>query len=326
MGLRNCLKDRGHWCGALNLTRHRSEPTEDLFYPSSAMEVMGLLRRLDYDVVHLHVGGTFQPRLTLLALVASALPGSRSVFTFHSGGYPSSPEGRATTPKSLRAFALRRFDACVAVNPEILAWFGQCGVDEARAHLIYPHSIPELSGGALRADVESFFDTHTRVLTTVGLLEPEYDLSLQIRSMEELRTAHPELGLLIVGSGSLEEALRREIEESPHAEHILLAGDVDHQDTLSAIRRSAAFLRTTHYDGDSISVREALHMGVPVIASENGMRPEGCVLFPPKDQRAFEHEVLALLAGSGSEPTTDTAVTDETSNLEAVVQLYEALL
>ena len=39
-----------------------------------------------------------------------------------------------------------------------------------------------------------------------------------------------------------------------------------------AMSRITIFLRTTLYDGDSISVREALHLGVPVIASDNGMR------------------------------------------------------
>ncbi len=46
-------------------------------------------------------------------------------------------------------------------------------------------------------------------------------------------------------------------------------------------------LRTTWYDGDAISVREALHFGVPVIASDNGMRPEGTHLIPARDLEAL---------------------------------------
>jgi glycosyltransferase involved in cell wall biosynthesis len=41
------------------------------------------------------------------------------------------------------------------------------------------------------------------------------------------------------------------------------------------------FLRPTLEDGDSISVREALSLGVPVVASRVGARPAGAILFQP---------------------------------------------
>ena len=49
---------------------------------------------------------------------------------------------------------------------------------------------------------------------------------------------------------------------------------------LRAIWDADVFLRTTLYDGDSVAVREALHLGTPVVATDNGMRPEGVRLFP----------------------------------------------
>ncbi|WP_150306246.1 glycosyltransferase family 4 protein [Pseudomonas saliphila] len=39
------------------------------------------------------------------------------------------------------------------------------------------------------------------------------------------------------------------------------------------------FLRLTPTDGDSVSVREALYFGCPVIASNAAARPEGCMLY-----------------------------------------------
>ena len=52
-------------------------------------------------------------------------------------------------------------------------------------------------------------------------------------------------------------------------------------------------LRTTLYDGDAVSVREALWIGTPVIASDNGMRPEGVRLVPKEDAAYYESEVKA---------------------------------
>ena len=60
-------------------------------------------------------------------------------------------------------------------------------------------------------------------------------------------------------------------------------------------------LRTTWYDGDALSVREALHFGLPVIATDNGMRPAGVRLIPPRDLK----ELLAAIDDAlGSLPPT----------------------
>ena len=85
-----------------------------------------------------------------------------------------------------------------------------------------------------------------------------------------------------------------------YAEHVLLCGDVPHAITMTAISRAELMLRTTLYDGDAVSVREALHLGTPVIASDNGMRPAGVHLIPKSDLqallRAIEETTGAALA------------------------------
>ena len=120
----------------------------------------------------------------------------------------------------------------------------------------------------------------------MGLLEPEYDLPLQIDAMAEVLARHPNAGLAIVGSGSREESLRERIDAKPYRDRILLCGDVAHEATLRAIAASDVVLRTTLYDGDSVSVREALAFGKPVIATDNGMRPAGVRLMPARDGEA----------------------------------------
>ena len=48
---------------------------------------------------------------------------------------------------------------------------------------------------------------------------------------------------------------------------------------IRVIERSDILLRLTHTDGDSLSVKEALDMGVPVLASDVVSRPDGTCLF-----------------------------------------------
>jgi glycosyltransferase involved in cell wall biosynthesis len=92
------------------------------------------------------------------------------------------------------------------------------------------------------------------VLTSVGGLEPEYDVPLQIDALRHVRERHPDAGLVVIGGGRLEADLRRRVEALPYRRDVLLCGDVPHAATLRVIERSDVLLRTTLYDGDSIAV------------------------------------------------------------------------
>ncbi|HEX3741123.1 MAG TPA: glycosyltransferase family 4 protein [Terriglobales bacterium] len=319
------LRQSGVTCDVMNLTRFRRPSGDGIFYPSNSLEVLAHLVSHRYDIIHLHIGGRIFLRQLGLAIACSGLPKSHSVLTFHSGGYPSSEEGRSAHPRTLRAFALRRFDRIIAVNAEIAAFFERLGVRPDRVRLISPHAPPARVGtpAGLPPAVEKFFGDHQPLLITVGLLEPEYDLALQIEAMKFVREKWPKAGLLIAGSGSLHEALGQHIEQQPYAEHVLLYGDLPHAATLEAITRADLMLRATWYDGDALSVREALHFGLPVIATDNGMRPAGVRLIPPRDLK----KLLAAIDDALAKPATngESPAPPDNSNLTAVLDLYREL-
>lgn len=334
VAIRRGLRERGHECLVVNVTRHRKEERDEVYYPETPAQLLALLRRLRYDIIHLHVGGDVPLRLAALAFACATLGRGRSVLTFHSGGFPSSPEGLRARPASLRGFVFRRFDRIIAVNPRIGELFGRYGVEPARVRLICPHAATDPRPGAeLPPALREFFGAHGQVLLTVGLLEEHYDLALQIDVLGRVRERFPSAGLVIIGSGSIEEELRRRIASKPYAGHVLLCGDVEHDATLRAISESDVFLRTTFYDGDSISVREALHVGVPVVATRTELRPEGVRLVPVGDGAALAEAITSELAGAASrkvdESVADKNLGDENvadENVAAVVELYEELL
>jgi glycosyltransferase involved in cell wall biosynthesis len=312
-------------CAVINITRNRQVDADDVYYPENAVQLLGLLLRLKYDVLHLHLGGMLSRRLLSLGLVCTLQPGSTSVMTFHSGGYPSTPEAQATGPNSFAGFVLRRFKGLIGVNPEILNFFHKLGVPPERTRLIYPHAFltQEAPSGPLPEPLQSFFTQHNPVLISVGLLEPEYDLPLQIEAIGQVRKKFPKAGLIMIGSGSLEQELRRRIAAQPDASHILLSGDVPHAATMQAISQASVMLRTTLYDGDAVSVREALHLGTPVIATDNGMRPAGVCLIPKSNMPAV---LLAIEKQLMLPPLHRTSSAPDESNLNAVLALYRHLL
>jgi glycosyltransferase involved in cell wall biosynthesis len=102
-----------------------------------------------------------------------------------------------------------------------------------------------------------------------------------------------------------------------------MAGDVDHEVALNLIDACDVLIRTTLYDGDAISVREALFLETPVIATDNGMRPDGVHLIPIGDAAGLAETVKMLTKGSKKVKGDRLA---DRSNLRAVVALYEEIL
>jgi glycosyltransferase involved in cell wall biosynthesis len=209
VAIRNYLRARGIAAPVINLTRNRRRNSDDVYYPQSARQVLRLLRQIPADIIHIHIGGLLSARLLALCAMCSLLPRRRVVLTFHSGGYPSKVAGDRIHPWSLRGLVFRRLDAVIAVNAEIGTLFARLGVAPSRIHQICPYSPVSVRDEiAVPEPLRSFCEAHSPLLTTVGLLEPEYDLPLQVRTLQALRQQLPGAGLVIVGSGSLESELR----------------------------------------------------------------------------------------------------------------------
>jgi glycosyltransferase involved in cell wall biosynthesis len=327
VAIRRYLLKRQIPCPVISIVRSTPAGEDDVYHPRTVLQLFRLLYRLHYDIVHLHFGGKLSPRVLGLMAVCCLLPRTNSVMTFHSGGYPSSKQGRSARRWMLRSFVLRRFGRIIAVNREILDFLLRLGVSADRVRLIPPHSIGGDGTGKtelLPLPLEPFFRSHRPVIISVGLLEPEYDLGMQIDLIRTIRTRFPLVGLVIVGSGSLEFQLRAQINSKDYASDILLCGDVPHNATLEAIRKSNVMIRTTLYDGDALSVREALHLGTPVIASDNGMRPKGVRLIPPSNPVALCRALEQTL--EDPRPSMAELSCPDEQNLEAVLSLYDELL
>lgn len=330
MAIRGFLQRHGHRCSAINLTGNRQPDRDGLFFPRTGAAVLRLIVRLRPDILHLHIGGHLPWRLVALAGICSIWPGARTVLTFHSGGYPTSDEGRRLTSRSLKARVLQRFDRVIAVNDDIKSFLVRCGVREDRVRVVSPYASEPPYQGLLPERLERFLTAHSPVLVTIGLLEPEYDLELQIDVLGGLLQRYPRTGLLMLGSGSLERTLRERLDRTPFRDHVLLYGDLAHDVTLAVLRRAQVFLRTTRYDGDALSVREALALGVPVVATRTALRPAGPRLVDVGDRRGLDAAVRECLAepdavrhGRASTTLHPDREEDDTRNLTAVMRLYE---
>jgi glycogen synthase len=321
LAIQDELLENGHESSIISITRAETIGVEkNVYHPRTPLELLGLIRRLKYDILHLHIGGNLPLRVQFLILACGLLARGKRVLTFHSGGYAVSEEGKNASSRTLPGFAFRRFDKIIVVNQLMTEMFEKFGVEKERIELIYPFVLNRPKEGVeIPAKFEEFWKRHKTILITVGLLETDYDLPQQIDVLEKF----PEAGLVIIGSGSLENDLREMIAAKPYAERILLAGDTDREVVLHLIARADLMLRTTVFDGDAISVREALFLGTPVIATDNGMRPAGVRLIPVGDISALEKACAEEFDKTERNAPSNE---DGSENIRKVVRLYEKLL
>jgi glycogen(starch) synthase len=107
------------------------------------------------------------------------------------------------------------------------------------------------------------------------------------------------------------------VKQAGLAESVRFLGDVDHEMCLALMARSDVFVRPTFRDGDSVSVREAVSMGIPVVASNVGTRPPETLLFEPGDSQALAFQIERALE---RRPSVGIA---EVSGVQALMRLYE---
>jgi glycosyltransferase involved in cell wall biosynthesis len=157
-----------------------------------------------------------------------------------------------------------------------------------------------LSAGSPEVSPESgllaWIGRHRPLFSTVLFFRPEYGFDLLVNGLARLRRLYPSFGCLVMGSGEQRAEAGTRVREAGLEESILLLGDVDHDACLALMSVCDVFLRPTLEDGDSISVREALSLGVPVVASRVGARPAGTILFHPGDVEEMLAKVELAMA------------------------------
>jgi len=227
-----------------------------------------------------HTNG-HNPKSWLIALVcgcASQL-GPAATLTLHSGGVFAYLNSGSRWRRLAARTACLLYGRVVCVNPEIARVIAALGVPDKRLD-VAPAFLPvETPNVALPREIQDWRGRHSPLFSTAMFFRPEYGFELLVEALIELRKTHGDLGCVVMGDGERREESLSLVRKAGLEEAMLLVGDVDHELCLALMAASDVFVRPTFMDGDSISVREALALGVPVVASNVGSRPEGTMLF-----------------------------------------------
>ncbi len=144
---------------------------------------------------------------------------------------------------------------------------------------------------------EHGFSEEDVLLVCVARFSPQKNHPLLISAFAKI--AHPTAHLLLVGGGELESTLRQQVEslQIHHRVHLLgVRADIP-----QILNASDLFVLSSLWEGNPMSVQEAMASGLPVVATAVGGVPELVVdgetglLVPPDDEPALVEALNALI-------------------------------
>jgi glycosyltransferase involved in cell wall biosynthesis len=293
--LKRHLEAAGHECVVLNVGRSRTIPSLEYETVMSGLDYLRKVWRFSSRgyVFHAHVNGD-SPKgfvLTLLAELVNLLWGRRCFLTFHAGVdqiYFPLPKYRWLAPMYWVLFTIPRRIICnnVAVKEKI-AEYG-IAADKIVPIAAFSRQYLEFRPVRLAETTEGFYARFPAVVFTYIRVREGFYLDTMIEGFARLAASRPDVGLAVCGvSGDIDPALMSDmtgrIERHGLEPRVHFIDDLDHDEFLVALTRSALYLRTPTTDGVASSVLEALALGVPVVAAENGTRPAGVVTYKATD-------------------------------------------
>lgn len=219
--------------------------------------------------------------------------------------------------RHLASLALCNVTRVIAVSQALAADARAIGVPVERI-VHQPGFLPPTLGAtevdALSPSQVRFFEEHAPVIAANGKVGFHdgvdlYGLDHLVDLVGRLAPLHPRLGLAVSfwdhqpEDEPYLEKLRARARELGVEGHVLF--HTESRPFVPALAKADVFVRPTCTDGDANSVREALYLGVPAIASDVVARPTGTILHRTRDLEDLLEKVRGVLdSPPGRSPNT----------------------
>jgi len=310
--LKKRLEREGHECVVLNTGTSRRIPSPEYETVMGAGDLVRKIWRFARRgyLVHAHTNGDSWKGL-LLAIgteIIALAGGRRPVLTFHAGAvqrYFPIRHAPWLAPLFWLAFLIPRQIICnnQAVKDRIVKY----GVPASKIAVIpaFTREYLEYVETPPPPELLEFFARYPQTLFSYLRMRPLFFPLVLVDAMARITAERDDTGLVICGGMSHGEAALLEQVQSRIAEHglsdrVCFVEDLDHDAFLTALSKSAIYVRTPITDGVASSVLESLALGTPVVGCENGTRPAGVLTYPPEDAAQLARLVTDTLANRAS--------------------------
>jgi len=284
--VQNALRGRGADCVVLDVGPGRRTREEG----PGCTPILGAFDFL-LKIIYFRLRGfTFEPHVNgeswqgyLLALVpvlVGRLTGRPAILMFHAG-----PDQLYFPRKSglwfLAFQILFHASAAIFCNLEsVKREIEKYGIPSEKVYTDYFVKYPiEGLPVPLSATIEHFLQAHEPRLFSYTMFREGFTPEVLFETFAHLCEDFPRAGLLIAGPCEIPSNIAAMINRWGLDSKVLVSGNLAHNEFLTALQRSDVYIRTPPSDGLCASVIEALSLGVPVVAMENGIRPPSVITY-----------------------------------------------
>jgi glycosyltransferase involved in cell wall biosynthesis len=312
--LKTAFISKGHDCRVLNLGKYRKIKSSEYIDVQNGLDYLLKLILFRLKGYHFHIHMNAQavkgPILSLAALIISLLTFERAAITLHGG--------------------VKQLYLIICNNEPIKSEIVRYGL-LLNKHKIFPiqaFSVQYLdcSEAELPEKITNYLKFKKNIIFCYMVLRNGFYIETLIDFLERLDS---DVGVILTGI--------REVEDDDVSEYyqkilvlkekkiILTVGNLDHDQFMTLLGKSDIFLRTPVSDGVASSVLEALALKVPVVASENGRRPQSVITYQADNAEELGSKVKDVLINQDEfrkkiiKPDVKDTVIDE---IELLIKRY----
>ena len=237
------------------------------------------------DIIHSHISDW---RLRIIISLMSLI-GKKSIISIHGENLKTSLKGNYFK-KMLIKISLKLSSAVVPVNTDIKDLCLSIGVKPGKIEVISPFIPPSIKDNEIKEipqKIWNFINNHSPIISanaykiTFFNNQDLYGLDLCVNLCADLKKDYPNIGFVFslpdIGDYTYFNKIKSIIIEKNIEKNFIFI--TEPYQFYPILMKSDIFVRPTNTDGDSVSIREALYLGVPVIGSDVISRPEGTIIF-----------------------------------------------
>lgn len=297
--------------------------------PSRVMELRGILRRIQPDVLH---AGPVQT----VAFVA-ALTGYKPLVTMSWGSDMLLDADCSAAYQRITRWVLSRSTVFVGDCAAVRDKAAEFGFPPERSYL-FPWGI-DLA--RFTPPANRLPDPNRFTVLSLRSWEPVYGMDVMLRGFAYAAERAQNLHLMLLGGGSLAKMVHEIIQQQGLEDRVTLGGSVSQENLPGMYRSADLYASASHSDGSSVSLMEALACGCPALVSdipgnrewinngEQGWR------FPDGDCKALGEGILNALRLAEADPARMEAMrqaarrtaegrADWSKNFPVLLRAYQA--
>lgn len=252
------------------------------------------------DIIHSH---THSWNERLILSIISKLKRKKIIFTYHS--LREEWDEKRLLNKIICKLVFMLSDMNIAVGESIEKKLIEWGINKKKVKVIRPFLLPskkEVSDFREIDGLEAFLDKHKFIICANASNNNKYKgqdlygIDMIIDLCYNLKK-EKDIGIVLALTKITDEKYYSNIKQMIISKG--LEGDIfiinENISFLPIIKRSDIFVRPTNTDGFSLSVVEAIYMGVPTVASDIVERYDGTVLFETRNSKDFNDKVMNII-------------------------------